>query len=131
MFLLIYLVDISVSISPSGDNTAGDAYSLACSATVIGSIDTPNVAWLDAMNNTVPTGMVSVMGNVHTLTFNPLSASHAEVYTCRAALGGAVQTESMEVTVESECSIMLYCNVISRQALIFQTQRLQSVLLLM
>ena len=99
-------VSISVSITPvSGTNTAGETYSLECSATVTGSIDQPAITWLDPMNSTVPSGMVTTTGTMSTLTFNPLSASHAGTYTCRATVGSTMQTATMDVTVESECSV--------------------------
>ena len=43
-------------------------------------------AWLDPMNNAVPSDMVTASGSMSTLTFNPLSASHAGTYTCRATV---------------------------------------------
>ena len=76
-------VDITVSITPgSSSNTAGETYSLECSATVTGSNDQPTITWLDPMNNPVPSGMVTTTGSMSTLTFNPLAASHAGTYTC-------------------------------------------------
>ena len=96
-------VSISVSITPiSGTNTAGETYSLECSATVTGSNDQPTITWLDPMNNPVPSGMVTTTGSMSTLTFDPLSASHAGTYTCRATVGSTMQTATMDVTVESK-----------------------------
>ena len=105
-------VSISVSITPSGTNVAGETYSLECSATVTGSTDQPTITWLNsgAQIMSDATRMVSATtmnagdgGYSSTLTFNPLAASHAGTYTCRAMVGEAVQSETMEVTVESEC----------------------------
>ena len=101
----IFIVAISVSIAPSGTTTAGERYSLECSATVTGSTDQPTITWLDPMNSPVPSGMVTTTGSMSTLTFNPLSASHAGTYTCRATVGSTMQTATMDVTVESECSV--------------------------
>ena len=97
---------MSVSITPYGTNTAGEAYSLVCSVTVTGSTDTPTITWLDPMNSTVPSEMVSTTGSMSTLTFNPLSASHAGTYTCRATLGGAMGAAMEEITVQGECIIL-------------------------
>ena len=90
---LFYLVDISVSITPvSGTNTAGETYSLECSATVTGSNDQPTITWLDddvEISSSDATRMVSVItmnpGSSYssTLTFAPLSASDTGTYTCR------------------------------------------------
>ena len=107
------IVDILVSISPFGSNIAGDSYSLECTATVTGSTDQPTITLLDPMNNTIASGVVTT-GSMSTLTFNPLAASHAGTYTCRATLGGAVQTAEVMVTVESECLISaFFCHLIS------------------
>ena len=73
-----------------------------CSVTVTGSNDTPTITWLDPMDSQVPSEMVSTTGSMSTLTFNPLSASHAGTYTCIAAVGGEVQVDVKEVTVQSE-----------------------------
>ena len=103
---------VSVSITPSGTNTAGEAYSLVCSVTVTGhgSTDTPTITWLDPMDSQVPSEMVSTTGSMSTLTFNPLSASHAGTYTCRATLtSGEIGTDTEIVTVQSECRIDTLC----------------------
>ena len=100
------IVDILVSITSSGSGSAGESYSLECTVAATGSTDQPTITWLDPMNNTVSSGVYIVTtGNLSTLIFNPLAASHAGTYTCRATLsGGAVQTEKLTVTVQSECS---------------------------
>ena len=94
---------VSVSIATSGTNTTGETYSLVCSVTVTGSTDTPTITWLDPMNSQVPSEMVSTTGSMSTLAFNPLSASHAGTYTCRATLtSGEMGTDTEIVTVQSE-----------------------------
>ena len=98
---------LSVSITPSGTNTAGASYSLVCSVIVAGSTDTPTIAWLDPMDSQVPSEVVSTTGSMSTLTFNPLSTSHAGTYTCRATLGSAnTNQEDVYVTVQGECNIV-------------------------
>ena len=62
--------------------TAGESYSLECTVTVTGSTDQPTITWLDPMNNMITSG-VETTGSMSTLTFNPLAASHAGIYTCR------------------------------------------------
>ena len=90
-FLCNFTVDMMVSITPSGDNTAGESYSLECTVTVTGSTDQPTITWLmGPMDNMITSGVMTA-GSMSTLTFNPLAASHAGTYTCRATLG------SMEV----------------------------------
>ena len=100
---------LSVSITPSGTNTAGATYRLVCSVTVTGSTDAPTITWFDPMDNQVPSEMVSTTGSMSTLTFNPLSASHAGIYTCRATVGEQMQSstsEVVDVTVPGECKII-------------------------
>ena len=97
-----FSVDMAVSITPSGTNRAGETYSLVCSVTVIGSTEQPTITWLDPMNSQVPSEMFSITGSMSTLTFNPLSASHAGTYTCRATLGGATGAVMEQITVQGE-----------------------------
>ena len=99
---------VSVSVTTSGTNTAGETYSLVCSVTVTGSTDTPTITWLDPMDSQVPSEMVSTTGSMSTLTFNPLSASHAGTYTCRATVGGGMDSDTVIVTVQGECRIKIH-----------------------
>ena len=92
-------VSISVSIAASGTNTAGETYSLECSATVTGSTDQPTITWLDPMNNPVLSEMVTTTGSMSTLTFISLAASHAGTYTCRVTAGGVTETQTSTVIV--------------------------------
>ena len=102
-------VSISVSItSVSGTNTAGETYSLKCSATVTGSTDQPTITWLDdgvEITSSDATRMVSATtmssGGSYSsiLTFNPLSASHAGTYTCRVMVGGVTASQTFMVNV--------------------------------
>ena len=95
-------VDVMVSIHPSGSATAGESYTLECTVTVTGSTDQPAITWLmGPMNREVTAGIVTT-GSVSTLTFNPLAASHAGTYTCRATLGSAMDSASRTITVQSE-----------------------------
>ena len=96
-------IDIDVSITASGTNAAGLTYRLVCSATVTGhgSTDQPIFTWLlqDPMNNQVDSGMVTTTGSMSTLTFSPLTASHAGTYTCRVTVGGVTETQTTTVIV--------------------------------
>ena len=67
-----------------------------------GSTDQPVITWLmGPMNSTVTAGVMTT-GSMSTLTFNPLAASHAGTYTCRATLDGAMDTKTVTVSVMSE-----------------------------
>ena len=91
-----------VSITASGTATAGESYSLECTVTVTGSDDQPTITWLmGPMSNEITSGAGTTSG-MSTLTFNPLSASHAGTYTCRATLGSAMDSASTTITVQSE-----------------------------
>ena len=97
----------TITVSPitaSGTATAGESYSLECIVTVTGSDDQPNITWLmGPMDNMITSGVMTT-GVMSTLTFNPLAASHAGTYTCRATLDSAMESASMtiDITVQSE-----------------------------
>ena len=96
---------VTVSVSPinsSGNGTAGESYSLECTVTVTGSDDQPTITWLMGPTDNMITSGVVTNGGMSTLTFNPLSVSHAGTYTCRATLGSAMDSESRTITVQSE-----------------------------
>ena len=94
-------VDVYPIIS-SGTPTAGESYSLECTVTVTGSTDQSMITWLmGTMENMITSGIV-ITGSMSTLTFNPLAASHAGTYTCRATLGSVMDSASRTITVQSE-----------------------------
>ena len=99
------VTSITIVITPtsSTSSAAGETYSLECSVTVTGLSNppVPTITWLDSMNNTVPPEMVTTAGSRSTLTFDPLSASHAGTYTCRATVGGEIQTATQVVFIQS------------------------------
>ena len=98
------MITTSVDISP----TVGETYTLECSVT--GSTDQPTITWLDdgVQIASSATRMVSATrlnpGGSYsgTLTFTPLSASDAGMFMCRATLGDAIQTASIDVTVQGK-----------------------------
>ena len=61
-----------------------------------------NIIWLDPMNSTITSGVVTV-GSMSTLTFNPLVASHAGTYTCEVMVGSITEATEVGIIVESEC----------------------------
>ena len=106
VWCIFFAVDVAVFIDAlPGINIAGEMYSLVCSATVTGSTDRPSFAWHDEMNILIPSERINTTGYSSTLTFNPLTASHAGRYTCTVTLGSAEKTAYMDITVESKsCS---------------------------
>ena len=103
---------VSVAITTSGTSTAGETYNLECSVTVAGSIETPTITWLFGMTEITSDSFTTLSetasngsnGYFRMLTFDPLSASHAGNYSCKAAVSGEIQTGITMVTVQSECS---------------------------
>ena len=110
---LTLTVDIAVSITTFGSNSSGERYSLECSAAVNGSTDQAIFTWLDPVNNEVPLEMINSTDYTSTLTFDPLSISHAGTYTCRVTLDGLEKRASLIVNVESKFDVYLILNVLS------------------
>ena len=100
---------ISVLINFFGANIAGEAYHLECSASKFGVSDQIIVTWLDSRNIEVPPRMVAINNGTTVLRFNPLMSSNAGIYTCKATSGNAVQSKSVNITVESK-SVNATCN---------------------
>ena len=106
-----------------------------CSATVTGSTDPPTITWLgdgvEITTNSSRTVSATTSdgsnGYSSTLTFNPLSASHAGTYTCRATVGGGAQTNSpsdqeiVDVRVQGECKILITILLILHTVLLLIT----------
>lgn len=109
---------ISVLINSFGDNIAGEAYHLECSASKFGISDQIIITWLDSRNIEVHPGMVAINNGTAVLRFNPLMSSDAGTYTCKVASGNAVQSKSVNVTVESKY-INATCNTLIFHTLIF------------
>ena len=83
-----------LDIHSSGDSTAGQAYTLTCTATVVENLVVePALEWLDRDRNVVGGNDITVRPSVTmgtnttlTLTFDPLHTSHGGRYTCRASI---------------------------------------------
>ena len=101
---------MSVSITTSGNNIAGEQYQLNCT---IQSTVTPTFSWFGPPNGgplpSVPddTRMVSgVMssGFTHTsiLQFDSLQSSHEGNYICQVTVGTVTEMRSIQVNVEGK-----------------------------
>ena len=90
------VVDIgAVIISSSGSSTAGETYSLTCSATISTNplptnVPSPTFEWFFGQSNSsLPSGVTPPVttnsSNTYTSTlqFSPLSQSHGGMYTCK------------------------------------------------
>ena len=105
VFGLVFIVSISVEITPSDSQTAGETFSLECSCSVNGTSDTPSYQWLvgPPNNRTLLISGGSLNINSYTtsslLQFTTLRASDGGEYTCQVTVGGHV-TERTTMIVE-------------------------------
>ena len=117
LFSTLALPQPEVIIIPDGSTTAGDVYTLSCSATVVENLAVePDIQWLYTNGTTVggtdiTVGAVRMTGNVFTqnLTFSPLHTSHGGRYICRASVNISAislpvisSQSSLNVTVQSK-----------------------------
>ena len=103
--------DDQVTISHSGSATAGETYSLTCSAVLFqsiplpSSVPTPNFQWFFGPNGdaSLPSGAtptataLSIDTYSSTLEFSTLSQSHTGMYTCRLGAGRLVNSAMITV----------------------------------
>ena len=109
MFLLLYAsVSLSVTITPSGSPTAGETYSLECSATVSGISDVPSYQWLvgQSDNRQPLNNDNSVTVNSNMVQFSTLRTSHGGMYTCQVSVGGLTVETSMTVEIGRKCVVL-------------------------
>ena len=97
-------MNVTLSITSSGNNTAGETYSLECfTAMPPESINQSSFTWqqLGATNMEIPPSMVNTTGSMSTLTFNTLLTSHAGIYTCRmiSMIGDLMRNETQKITI--------------------------------
>ena len=120
-----------VAISSSGSNTAGESYSLKCSATLFdpvplpSDVPSPTFGWFIGPNgnasNSLPSGVTPMttasssnstsITYTSTLQFSPLSQSHTGVYTCQ--LGAGSLANSANVTVNGIINYIIATYIIS------------------
>ena len=105
MFGLVFIVSISVEITPSDSPTAGETFSLECSCSVNGTSDTPSYQWLvgppDNMTllNSGGSLIIYSYNTSSMLQFTTLRASDGGEYICQVTVGGHV-TERTTMIVE-------------------------------
>ena len=98
-------VNLTVQITLSGSNTAGEQYTLTCSASVDGTTDTPSFQWLGPdgmMVTTTDSLMITDTPSSSILQFDPLQSSHEGNYTCQVTVGTAIEMRSFQVNVEGK-----------------------------
>ena len=107
------VVSIGVMITPSGDSTAGQTYSLDCSVT--GTSDPATYQWFEgpADNRTALTGdasrVISSNPTSSQLQFSTLLASHTGTYICQASIGNVIVegTQTVQVNCELQCHVVV------------------------
>ena len=109
LFSLSVLPAPNVTISFSGNSTAGQSYSINCSATVVPGLVVEPQLEIDFSNLTLASDNSSV-GH----TFSPLKTSHGGQYTCTATINipqsGITtlnQSATWNITVASECVCLI------------------------
>ena len=120
-FSTLSLPSPEVIISPDGSTTAGDVYTLTCSARVVENLFVePNIQWLYTNGaivggTNVTIGTTRMTGDVFTrnLIFCPLHTSHGRQYTCRTSinisaisLSGISSESSINITVQSKSTVL-------------------------
>ena len=105
-------VSVSVTITPSsGSPTAGETYSLVCSATVSGTSDTPvpSYQWLvGPSDNRQPLNNGnSITVNSNMVQFSTLKTSHGGMYTCQVTVGDLVMKAASTVQIRRKYNIVL------------------------
>ena len=95
-------VSVSVTIIPSGSPTAGETYSLECSATVSGSSGVPSYQWLvGPPDNRQPLNNdSSITVNSNMVQFSTLRTSHGGMYTCQVTVGDLIAETNSTVEIE-------------------------------
>ena len=88
-----------ITLTSSGNNIAGEAYYLNCTAVISGSSDTPIISW----NSTESDRTVSYTNGTYSkvLHFDPLQVSHDSVYTCQVEVADIIDREMYNLTVQS------------------------------
>ena len=113
MHASIYFIVPIFSITPSGNNIAGEQYQLTC--TFASSIDnTPMFAWVcppsdrtlpsdtRIVSNVMSSEILSGFAYTSILRFNPLNSSHEGNYTCQVMVGNETEMRSIQVNVTSK-----------------------------
>ena len=107
-----------VAIHSTGNTTAGEVYTLSCTATVVENlVVAPNIQWEYSNGSAVDGGSTSTLSDMvtsgntttHNLTFSPLRTSHGGEYTCRAiinippiSISGLNRSQPFGVVIQSK-----------------------------
>ena len=102
-----------VAIHSTGNTTAGEGYTLSCTATVVENlVVVPTIQWEYSNGSAVEGGSTFTLSDMVTsgnLTFSPLRTSHGGEYTCRAiinipsiSISALSNSQSIGVVIQSK-----------------------------
>ena len=95
---------VTVTITHSGLNTAGEDYTLECSMN--GTNDSAIFQWLDELGTPlINDGSRKIVNSTSSsyLQFIPLQQSHEEAYTCNATIASVTESKSAKLSVNGTC----------------------------
>ena len=97
---LYSIVNINLQLTTSGNNTAGEKYTLVCAMSVVTGT---TFQWLRS-NMTIVTNanITMINSSVSYLVIDPLKASHEGSVTCQLEFEGTTYEESVYVSVNGE-----------------------------
>ena len=93
-------MSISLDITTTGSDIAGDIFSLECTPTLNGFMGNIDFQWLLSMNNA--STYIDTNSSVSRLVFSPLQHYHEGTVTCQVTVEGIVRTKSYSVTVNGK-----------------------------
>ena len=118
LFIIEALPVPEVAIHSTGNTTAGEMYTLSCTATVVENlVVVPTIQWEYSNGSAVEGGSTSTLSamvtsvntTTHNLTFSPLRTSHGGEYTCRAiinipsvSISGLNRSQPFGVVIQSK-----------------------------
>ena len=103
--IVIFVASFSVTITPFGNNTAGEQFNLTCTVVINESeSDVPFISW----NSTETDETIEAKHNgtySKVLQFDPLQASHMNVYICRVEVVDVYDKKLYDLTVQSKLNL--------------------------
>ena len=102
--LVTFTASLTITLSSSGDNTAGEEYNLTCTAVINGSSDAPTISWNRTRSEEMNQIIMSYDNGTHlnVLQFNPLQVSDQNTYSCEVRVVGITLEDVFSVTVKSK-----------------------------
>ncbi len=100
---------ISIVTNVSGTPTAGELYTLSCvvSENISGLTGEPIAVWMDSNGNVMSGDDITVTSSIgmSTVTFDPLSPTNADAYTCIGSLQSPALSTPLTVTQQQRVEV--------------------------